>query len=567
MPLAARRWGRPEARAALAWIGLRWPALPGLLGLLLGWASYGGGVVDDAYISLLYADNLVSGHGLTFHPALPLTEGYSNLLWTLMLALGLAVGLPGAALAQGLGLICAGATIALVSARVGGARGAAAGLAIAASPIVGYWAGRGLESSLVALLLVVAVTRLGQRSSWLAFGLLGVARVEGVLWGGLGLLHAALVERRLPRPRALALWLVPFGLQLGFRALTYGSLRPAPMLAKISDGVGSSLARGLSWLWEGIDGAPLGALGLAILLFVRAPRSTRDPLAAWAALSALGLVAFGVGVGGDWMPNLRWLMPAVPLTWLALAVAAPSWRPFIPLALLSAVIDAQTGILGKEGGVARRSLRATLETLELGPRPLQIPAATLVVLETLGPDEVVLHPDVGLLAWLTGNPVLDPQGLTWADVAQLLHDGWQEPGSEATLARVQETLVRLRPALVGVPIRGGRSASGPIGALTLGGSAVQPQPWFDAGWERWREEPYGAGGSIRYYLRRDLGEKIGKEARLRRYASALARAPEAEVLATRVAWTLRQLDRDEEARAAEQGIDPRARRIAEIWSR
>jgi len=42
---------------------------------------------DDALISLRYADRLLSGHGLTFTTG-EHVEGYSNLLWILVIAAG-----------------------------------------------------------------------------------------------------------------------------------------------------------------------------------------------------------------------------------------------------------------------------------------------------------------------------------------------------------------------------------------------------------------------------------------------------------------------------------------------
>lgn len=41
-------------------------------------------VLDDAFISLRYARNLVSGTGLVFNPGLPPVEGYTNFLWVLL---------------------------------------------------------------------------------------------------------------------------------------------------------------------------------------------------------------------------------------------------------------------------------------------------------------------------------------------------------------------------------------------------------------------------------------------------------------------------------------------------
>lgn len=48
--------------------------------------------IDDAYISYRYAINLVNGHGLVFNTG-EYVEGYTNLLWTLLVALGVYAGL------------------------------------------------------------------------------------------------------------------------------------------------------------------------------------------------------------------------------------------------------------------------------------------------------------------------------------------------------------------------------------------------------------------------------------------------------------------------------------------
>ena len=47
--------------------------------------TYQGNVVDDALISFRYAVNLVEGRGLVFNPG-ERVEGYTNFLWTIVLA-------------------------------------------------------------------------------------------------------------------------------------------------------------------------------------------------------------------------------------------------------------------------------------------------------------------------------------------------------------------------------------------------------------------------------------------------------------------------------------------------
>jgi arabinofuranosyltransferase len=53
--------------------------------------SFGAVTQDDAFISFRYAENLVQGHGLVFNIG-EWVEGYTNLLWTLMMAGLMALG-------------------------------------------------------------------------------------------------------------------------------------------------------------------------------------------------------------------------------------------------------------------------------------------------------------------------------------------------------------------------------------------------------------------------------------------------------------------------------------------
>jgi hypothetical protein len=50
-----------------------------------------GAQIDDAYISFRYARNLVEGHGLVYNIGQHV-EGFTNLLWVLLIALGMKLG-------------------------------------------------------------------------------------------------------------------------------------------------------------------------------------------------------------------------------------------------------------------------------------------------------------------------------------------------------------------------------------------------------------------------------------------------------------------------------------------
>ena len=82
-----------------------WPLLAALgvsLILLLAHAGWYRFLTDDAFISFRYARNLAEGHGLVFNPGFARVEGYTNLLWVLLLApfarLGLDLVIPAAVL-------------------------------------------------------------------------------------------------------------------------------------------------------------------------------------------------------------------------------------------------------------------------------------------------------------------------------------------------------------------------------------------------------------------------------------------------------------------------------------
>ncbi|MBE7560362.1 hypothetical protein HS125_16035 [bacterium] len=107
-----------------------------------------GFLVDDAFISFRYAENLAAGRGLVFNPG-ERVEGYSNLLWVLILAGANRLGLPTIATAQGLG--CVAAFLALMLTFFLRRRSPAhfAALLLAASLPWALWAVSGMETLLL----------------------------------------------------------------------------------------------------------------------------------------------------------------------------------------------------------------------------------------------------------------------------------------------------------------------------------------------------------------------------------------------------------------------------------
>src|SRR5690349_21804534 len=121
---------------------------------------------DDAMISLTYARNLADGHGLVWNPGGPAVEGYTNPLWTIIMAglhhaglsealVPLAVSVVSAALVIGCVLLAAALArrLAPTSRRAPAFAAALVGLCY---PLV-YWSLRGMEVGLVTFLILAGV--------------------------------------------------------------------------------------------------------------------------------------------------------------------------------------------------------------------------------------------------------------------------------------------------------------------------------------------------------------------------------------------------------------------------
>jgi hypothetical protein len=301
----------------------------------LAWMS------DDAFVSLRYAENLVNGLGLVYNTG-ERVEGYTNLLWTLLLAAGFWLGAPPIPTAHCLGIL---AYVALASClahwswrRHRELRRPFLPLAAAlvlVSEDFHEWATGGLETmlftalALQGLLLtrVAAATRRQSLAAGLLFGLLVLTRPDGLLFAAVGVLSYGLPAARAPRRTRMAhaLWtLAPIAATLAvlvpFKLLYYGELLPTAFYSKsvphpyYSQGLlylGLYLAK--NWF---LPVALLGVLGARwVARREGAFRTDWDDLLF---LAAGGLfVAYIVHVGGDFMFARR-LIPAVPLLLLVI---------------------------------------------------------------------------------------------------------------------------------------------------------------------------------------------------------------------------------------------------------
>ena len=176
-----------------------------------------GKAVDDAFISYRYAENLAHGHGLRWNPGSAPCEGYTNLLYVLLLAGGSALGIEPPTTGSVIGVASTVVTILLI-ASVFGLRAwwapiACAGvLLLLAREELRVHASRGLETPLFGALAVAQSMIAG----WLA-------RRPMHSWPGALLLAVLSLLLCLCRPDgaliAATTWLVVLGVHLARRAL------------------------------------------------------------------------------------------------------------------------------------------------------------------------------------------------------------------------------------------------------------------------------------------------------------------------------------------------------------
>lgn len=320
-------------------------------------------IEDDALISLRYARRLLDGYGLTWTDG-PRVEGYSNLLWILLVA---TPGLFGADLvlsARVLGVVGTSAAIAAVVWEAGRSPGSpgvnpgaqqcapealvhqtagpgvwgtcVAALMLALANPIAVWAIGGLEQPLLAALLAwgivltipllkpprVAAVRILAPS--LLFALACLTRPDGAIFAAAAALAILIVHRPLRAPLRTITILVSLPVlfcagQLAFRLAYYGEWVPNTALVKLTPSL-HHFAGGGRYLLNGLLAlTPLSWLALLFLLIGLFKRSERRRM------------CFLLVLGGAWAGYLVFIGGDI----------FPSWRHGIPLVLLFAMILAR----------------------------------------------------------------------------------------------------------------------------------------------------------------------------------------------------------------------------------
>ncbi|MDD9943506.1 MAG: hypothetical protein OXU20_20870 [Myxococcales bacterium] len=310
---ASSQWGVAACVAACAWF--TWE--------LLTPATF----IDDAYISFRYARNLVEGHGLVWNAG-ERVEGITNLLWTLCIAAGMALGAEAGTVAHAMSLLCGVGALVLcyATAREGlpERQRAAAGVApwlLLSTVAFPIWARSGLEAPMVALWSALAAWALVTERPWLAtlaVSLACLTRPDGILlvppllvWGVADPREGfkRMVRRAAPHAAVVALALVAIS---GFRFAYYGAPLPNTFYAKVG-GIPwhAGVAYMLAFLFSGVLlwlPFAFSGTGAEETCEDRAHGRLRRATAGWLVLHIL----YNLAIGGDAFLHSRFFIAVLP---------------------------------------------------------------------------------------------------------------------------------------------------------------------------------------------------------------------------------------------------------------
>ncbi|RLG44162.1 MAG: hypothetical protein DRN81_05170 [Thermoproteota archaeon] len=429
-----------------------WVVAVGLILLFVGFVFYWNGpnmVFDDAYISFRYARNLARGLGLVFNPG-ERVEGYTNFLWTLLLAGAARAGIDIVVASKVLATL-AGGTIVWFLCYLGRYLAGRRDWIAAVLPALLFvttgansrYAVSGMETLLFGMLVCGGVTLYictPRTLKWMGgvgvlLGLAAITRPEGAMY-----FACLLIFDFVTGQRPLQFWdNERFALIVGFvvfflpfllcRRVYYGDWLPNTYYAKASGLHWWRIRRGmtvlrtltLQWhLW------PL--LIMSVLSFLH-PHNRK-----WYALMMLLTVvtmAYFVYIGGDFIVwfGPRFLMPVLPfiVTMVAGGVEAikistlssrmTNWTVFATLVVL--LVGGQIGFAWPHSYASWEALRVQMHGWE---------ALGHWIAQNTPADAVVATDAAGLIPYYGERTTIDMFGLTDRHIARL------EPANPVTPA-------------------------------------------------------------------------------------------------------------------------------------
>ncbi len=292
-------------------------------------------VQDDAFISFRYARHLCEGYGLTWNVNEPPVEGYTNFLWTLLMAIPHCLDLPVVEFSYAVGLLCFLGTLLLTwhTARYALDETSAllALLLLGTNYSFSAYATGGMETQLQTMLFMTSVVitlNMQQRGAWLTprlllalstvVGLALLTRLDSAVLLGPLVVAVAFNMMRQPVPLSrklthLAMLGLPAAILilpwLAWKLAYYGDLLPNTYYVKVDGAAAWTIGLHylaqflLSYLWI-----------LLIPLMILSARRLNE-IIRWM-LVPVGLwLLYLVRIGGDFM-EFRMLVPILPITFI-----------------------------------------------------------------------------------------------------------------------------------------------------------------------------------------------------------------------------------------------------------
>ncbi len=276
---------------------------------------------DDSLISLRYAQRFINGKGLTWNDGHPV-EGYSNLLWILIISLLGKLGMNLILAARILGIACSIGTFAVISSyfKAKNIKKEYVFLAVfllVTTPCFTVWAIGGLEQPLYIFLLTLTLFEVSKivddrsRTIYLLplwLGLLAITRPDGFLFTILTTIFLLFVFRKNRKDliKVTLVVLVPSLFLLGqliFRYNFYGELVPNTALVKVKVTLHHAL-RGGFYVFKAFFGTLLlSSLGLYSLFYLVYKK--KNLFGFYLLLNVAAWTAYVVTVGGDIFPAFR----------------------------------------------------------------------------------------------------------------------------------------------------------------------------------------------------------------------------------------------------------------------
>lgn len=391
--------------------------------------------LDDPFIGLRYADNFVQGHGIVFNPHDPPVEGYTALLWILVAALGIALGYEPLGFWQSVALPMNVLTLFLLF-QLGRRPGRPLRRALLAPALLACFVGfvtypiTGMETACLTFLTTLAVFMIDRGmhlklGGALALGgvlfLMCLDRFDAMILVSLLLAPQLFVDREIKRSvptiAVLGIAMVAYNL---WRYSFYGDWLPNTFYTKTST-LTEQLGRGIRYTGGfTLKGGPYFLLLLAFpLVWRKYPRVVL--FSAWVAVLHLMYVTV---VGGDWMPDYRFVLPIAPL--LCLLLQESTWILCDRAEAAGATLRTRRAVLG----LAIAAMLALNVLPYRRSETLATPAENAWFIPThardigqalndkLPPDALVAVEWAGIIPFYLQQPVLDIFGLSDKDIIE-----------------------------------------------------------------------------------------------------------------------------------------------------